>query len=61
MKVGLIGSLIIWVAIAWIISGCSGSTGWNFGIGVYPVTGIDHHQTLKEKESVTDSESSKRR
>lgn len=57
MKVGIIGSVIVWVAIAWVVSGCEYRTAFLY----QGKSGFDYrNQTDIEQESVTDSQATKR-
>jgi hypothetical protein len=57
-----VGNVLMILALAGVImwlAGC-GSTGWKMEIGMVPITGIDHHETLVQQE-MAKSENEKRR
>lgn len=43
-------SLMLWVGIVSVVSGCGSTTGWGVSFNAYPVKNIDHRQTLTERE-----------
>lgn len=51
MRLGLIGGLVLWVLIISTLSGCAGSTGWRFEIGISPVKELNNQAGLKQQEA----------
>lgn len=46
MKIGMIAYLCALGLTAWLLTGCSSGTGWQFSIGVNPINGVDNKQAL---------------
>lgn len=34
-----------------VLTGCSSGTGWQFQIGITPITGVENHQALKPENT----------
>ena len=41
--------LVVGVLMVALLTGCSGSTGWNVGFHATPVTSVDYNQKLEPK------------